>query len=63
MPDSVIQQVETLGIQATPNAFNFSDRNGILFEWNNDTAENHDNLIEEDPSHTLLLLRNFLVSH
>ena len=40
MPDSVIAQVERLGQKnATPNMFDFSDRNGVLFEWNDDVDE------------------------
>jgi hypothetical protein len=35
MPDSVIKKVEQFGkANATPNVFDFSDRNGVLFEWN-----------------------------
>ena len=41
MPDSVIAQVERLGQRnAAPNMFDFSDRNGVLFEWNEDVDSN-----------------------
>jgi hypothetical protein len=37
MPDSIIKKVEQFGkAKATPNAFNFLGRNGVLFEWNNE---------------------------
>jgi hypothetical protein len=35
MPDLVIRKVEVYGkLTAIPGSFDFSDRNGILFEWN-----------------------------
>ncbi len=35
MPDSVIKKVESYGKSTTlPGIFDFADRNGILFEWN-----------------------------
>ena len=49
MPDTVIAQVERLGrTNATPNMFNFSDRNGVLFEWNEDVDETPKGIIKED---------------
>ncbi len=49
MPDSVIAQVERLGQKnTTPNMFNFLDRNGVLFEWNEDVDERPEGIIEED---------------
>ena len=49
MPDSVIRQVEQLGrANARPNMFDFSDRNGVLFEWNEDLDENPEGMVEED---------------
>ncbi len=49
MPDTVIAQVERLGhTNATPNMFDFSDRNGVLFEWNKDVDETPEGIIEED---------------
>ena len=37
MPDTVIAEVERLGHpNADPNMFDFSDRNGVPFEWNDD---------------------------
>jgi hypothetical protein len=36
MPKSIIKKVEQFGkSHARPNSLDFSDRNGILFEWNN----------------------------
>jgi hypothetical protein len=49
MPDSVIQRVEALGQKAPANAFDFSDRYGILFEWNDEVDEHQERLVEEDP--------------
>ena len=49
MPDTVITQVERLGHTNTaPNMFDFSDRNGVLFEWNKDVNETPKGIIEED---------------
>jgi hypothetical protein len=49
MPDTVIRQVHRLGhTNATPNMFDFSDRNGVLFEWNEDVNETPKGIIEED---------------
>ena len=49
MPDTVIAQVEHLGCtNATPNMFDFSDRNGVLFEWNEDIDKIPGGIIKED---------------
>ncbi len=48
MPDSVIKRVETLGKKANNNAFDFSDRNGILFKWNDEVDKHQERLVEED---------------
>ena len=49
MPDTVIAQVERLGHTNTaPNMFDFSNRNGVLFEWNKDVGETPKGIIEED---------------
>jgi len=48
MPDSVIKRVETLGHKAGAGVFDFSDRNGILFEWNEEVDENQEGLVEEE---------------
>jgi hypothetical protein len=49
MPDSVITKVERLGrANATPNMFDFLDRNGVLFEWNEDVDKAPENIVEED---------------
>ena len=35
MPDSVIKKVKAYGkLTALPGIFDFADRNGILFKWN-----------------------------
>jgi hypothetical protein len=35
MPDLVIRKVKVCGkLSALPGSFNFADRNGILFKWN-----------------------------
>jgi hypothetical protein len=47
MPDSVIKRVETLGHCATAGAFEFSDRKGILFEWDK-IDEHQEQLVEEE---------------
>jgi hypothetical protein len=40
MPDSVIKKVEAYGKStALPGIFDFADRNGILFEWNEEVDE------------------------
>ena len=40
MPDSVIKKVEAYGKSTThPGMFDFADRNGILFEWNEEVDE------------------------
>jgi hypothetical protein len=48
MPDSVIKKVEIFGA-GKQDDFDFVDRNGTLFEWNNnaDTLKGKD-LVEED---------------
>jgi hypothetical protein len=49
MPNTVITQVKRLGhTNAAPNMFDFSDRNGVLFEWNEDVDETPKGIIEED---------------
>ena len=40
MPDSVIKKVEAYGKSTTlPGIFDFADRNGILFEWNEEVDD------------------------
>jgi hypothetical protein len=46
MLDSVIMQIEALGQQNLPGVFNFLDRNGVLFEWNNNVGEYTKGLVE-----------------
>ena len=47
MPDSVIAQVERVGQKnATPNMFDFLDRNGILFEWNEEVDEFPEGIVD-----------------
>ncbi len=48
MPNSAITRVETLGIRAGKGTLDFTDRNGILFEWNVEVDDCHEQLIEEE---------------
>ncbi len=48
MPDSVILKIENMGNQHLPGVFNFSDRNGVLFEWNDDVDKYNENIVKED---------------
>jgi hypothetical protein len=48
MPDSVIKKVEAMGHNNAPHAFDFLDRNGILFEWNEDVDEQVEHIVEEE---------------
>jgi hypothetical protein len=48
MPDSVILKIETMGNQHMPGVFNFSDRNGVLFEWNDDVDKYNENIVEKN---------------
>ncbi len=48
MPDSDKKKVEAMGKQQLPGMFDFSDRNGVLFEWNEDVDEYNENIVEED---------------
>ncbi len=49
MPNLFIMRVEQFGkINATPNVFNFLDRNGVLFEWNNKVDECLEGIVEEE---------------
>ena len=49
MSDTVIAQVERLGHTNTaPNMFDFLDRNGVLFEWNQDVNKTPEGIIEKD---------------
>ena len=49
MPDSVIAKVEGFARRnVVPGAFNFADRSGILFEWNDDLDESPEGLVAED---------------
>jgi hypothetical protein len=47
MPDSVIKKVEAFS-KSSSGVFNFSDRNGILFEWNEEVDECPEGIVEED---------------
>jgi hypothetical protein len=47
MPDSVIKKVEAFG-KSSSGVFNFADRNGILFEWNEVVDECPEGIVEED---------------
>ena len=49
MPDTVIARVERYGTEnALPGIFDFADRNGVLFEWNDDVDECPEGILEED---------------
>jgi hypothetical protein len=49
MPDSVIARVERYGTQnALPGIIDFPDRNGVLFEWNDEVDECPEGILEED---------------
>ena len=49
MPDTVIARVERYGTEnALPGIFDFADRNGVLFEWNDDVDEFPEGILEED---------------
>jgi hypothetical protein len=47
MPDSVIKKVEAFG-KSSLGAFNFANRNGILFKWNKEVDECPEGIVEED---------------
>ena len=49
MPDSVITKVESFARRGVvPGAFDFTDRSGILFEWNDEIDESPEGLVAED---------------
>ena len=49
MPDTVITRIERYGTEnALPGIFDFADRNGVLFEWNDDVDECPEGILEED---------------
>jgi hypothetical protein len=49
MPESIIKKVEQFGkSNAQLNTLNFANRNGILFEWNNNIDKYPEGLVEED---------------
>jgi hypothetical protein len=49
MPDSVIKQVERMGqSDGLPGTFDFADRSGVLFEWNEEVDEHSEGIIEEE---------------
>ncbi len=49
MPNLGIKKVEQFGkANATPNIFDFSDRNGVLFEWNGEVDEYPKGIVEEE---------------
>jgi hypothetical protein len=47
MPDSVIKKVEAFG-KSSLGVFDFADRNGILFEWNEVVDKCPEGIVEED---------------
>jgi hypothetical protein len=49
MPQSIIKKVEQFGkSNARPNTLDFTDRNRILFEWNNEVNEYPNRLVDKD---------------
>jgi hypothetical protein len=48
MPDLIVKKVIGMGQLAVPGALDFADRNGILFEWNNNVDKNLEGIVEED---------------
>jgi hypothetical protein len=49
MPESITKKVEQFGkSNSWPNTLDFADRNGILFEWNDNVDEYQERLIKED---------------
>ncbi len=48
MPDSAIKKVECLRRHTQQNTFDFADKNGILFEWNDKVDEQQEGLVEEN---------------
>ncbi len=49
MPDTVIARVEQYGKEnALPGIFDFADRNGVLFEWNDEVDKCREGILEED---------------
>jgi hypothetical protein len=49
MPDLIIRKVKHFGCKGGPaSAFDFSDRSGILFEWNDDVDKSLEDLIKDD---------------
>ena len=50
MPDSVIKKVERYAKRRNPGDgdFDFADRSGILFEWNDSIDEHRETLVEEE---------------
>jgi len=59
MPDSAIARVEALGVRAGRGTFDFADRNGILFEWNEEVDDRQADLIEEESVRYPSLVREF----
>jgi hypothetical protein len=49
MPDLIIRKVEHFGRRGRPaGAFDFADRSGILFEWNEDVDKSLKDLVKDD---------------
>jgi hypothetical protein len=49
MPNLVTKKVEQFGkANTTPNVFNFSDRNEVLFEWNNKVNKYPEGIVQEE---------------
>jgi hypothetical protein len=49
MPDSIIRKVKHFDRRGRlASTFDFSDRSGILFEWNDDVDKSLKNLVKDD---------------
>jgi hypothetical protein len=49
MPDSVIKKIERYANNNTARGnLDFADRNGVLFEWNDDVDENPEHIVEHE---------------
>jgi hypothetical protein len=59
MPHLVIKKVEAFG-KSSSGVFNFANRNGILFEWNEEVDKCPEGIVEEDVVLYPSLLTQFL---
>ncbi len=61
MPDSVIKKMEAFG-KSSSGVFDFADRNGILFEWNEEVEKCPKGIVKEGVVLYLSLVAKFLGS-